>query len=122
VNSSLPKIDRKGGVIFAVLGIGGTVLLVLTGLLLLSVWRYGGTYSLQGALRKAWATLHLWGSVLIGAAAVAGFWLGSDRTIRVLGHLWFTEKPRNLLSSMLLWIGLLLTSLAAYWLLVIRAL
>src|SRR5262245_29966911 len=113
-----PRIDRTGGVIYAVLGVGGTVLAVLTGMVFLSIRR---GHSLQVIARKAWTTLPLWGTLLLAVAALVGFCLGSDRTIRILGHLWFTEKPRNPGLSAVLWVGLLSISLAAYVLLVVRA-
>jgi hypothetical protein len=113
VNTKGPKVDRKGGVIFAMLGVAGTLLVVLAAMAFMAA-RRNRFHSLQAITRDAWGSLQIWGGAVILCAAAVGFCLGSDRTIRLLGHLWFTERPRNWPLSVGLWIALVTVSLAAF--------
>ena len=48
-------------------------------------------------------------------SAIAGFILGIDKSTTLLGHFWYTERPRNNKISFGLWVGVILVALISYY-------
>jgi hypothetical protein len=105
--------DHVAGALFGVLGIAATIAAILLGMSLL-VMRPHGNDGLARALGAAVRSLYVWGSVILAASGVLGFALGADRITPLLGHLWFTERPRKLWLSAFLWIVLVGVAYSAY--------
>lgn len=49
---------------------------------------------------------HVWAIAVIASATITGFCLGSERTTNLFGHLWGTERPRNVAVTLCLWASL----------------
>jgi hypothetical protein len=48
-----------------------------------------------------------WSYIIIAtAAAIAGFVLGTSRTMSLFGHVWFTERPANVALTSAIWGGM----------------
>ena len=57
----------------------------------------------------------VWESTLLAIAAIMGFALGPDRSMKLLGHLWGTEQPRRTEITIGLWIFFISVALFSYW-------
>ena len=49
---------------------------------------------------------HVWAITIITSATITGFCLGSEKTTSLFGHLWGTERPRNIVVTLGLWASL----------------
>jgi hypothetical protein len=113
--------DRLGGVIFAALGVGATILVIVIASWLLSIRTTKGADFVTLAVLEALSTARFWIPAVLVASIIAGSVVGSDTAVRLLGYLWFTEKPRRPLVSILMWGCLLLISGAAHWVAITHA-
>jgi hypothetical protein len=61
-------------------------------------------------------TFHTWGSAVVVLGWLAGFVLGSERSIVLFAHLWGTERPKNIRMTLSLWAALVGAAGINYWL------
>ena len=60
-------------------------------------------------------TFHAWGSAVVALGWLAGFALGSERSVVLFAHLWGTERPKNLQITLSLWVALVGVAGISYW-------
>ena len=65
-------------------------------------------YVLQHLVALGWSY-----TIVATAAAIAGFVLGTPRTMSLFGHVWFTERPANVPLTSAIWGGMAIVLLVA---------
>jgi hypothetical protein len=97
MNSDTPS-DRLVGALIGAFAVVGSIVAALVVVLLLTggIRRYP---NLWGYFEAA----HIWAPALVAAGGLLGYRLGSARAAEFVGHLWFTERPRNAWLSATLW-------------------
>jgi hypothetical protein len=57
----------------------------------------------------------VWESSLLALSAIMGMALGPDRSMKLLGHLWGTERPRRAEMTIGLWVFFISAAFCSYW-------
>jgi len=94
-----------------------SLLAAMLSALMVALVPIGGLIATQGQgvmFLGLYASVPQWGLPVVFVPTIAGFVLGSERAMSLFGHLWLTERPRNVLLTSLLWAVLILSGAIGY--------